>query len=219
MDIERIESMYSSEEYFPVNTTNSRGVDTSLIHDSVIKLTFKSNGKAGVGTGFFIHIPDSPYDVILTAGHNLYTHTKTYTTSITVLLPDPNPYVTAPVAIRIPPEHVKVCAAYLNDPTNTIFNYGAILIPYTGGTPRRGFGFNAIRAFSEHLGDVHLSSYRTGSYPGRPVWSTGVILNDESSAYCLVYDATGETGGDGSPVWVVLHATEIVVVGIQYAAL
>jgi V8-like Glu-specific endopeptidase len=212
--------MADVDEYPPVDIPNLKLVDVVSIHESVVKLCFYKNRRKAYGTGFFINIPDSPYEVILTAGHNLYTQMKTFTTEVTVLLPHPNRLSAEPYTIGpIPAEHIKLSADYLKDPNLSEADYGVILIPYTGKQDRRGLGFKMIYAFTELRGEATVSGYREDTPPGRPVMSTGVILTNESTENQLVYGAPTEQGISGSPVWITYKIGEVAVatvVAVQF---
>jgi V8-like Glu-specific endopeptidase len=207
--------MADVDEYPPVDIPNLKLVDVVSIHESVVKLNFYKDGKPAVGTGFFINIPDSPYEVILTAGHNLYTKMKTFTTQVTICLPHPNRLSAEPYTIGpIPAEHIKLSAEYLKDPNLAEADYGVILIPYTGKGDRRGLGFKMMHAFTELRGEATVSGYRQETLPGRPVMSTGVILTNESTEDRLVYEAPTEQGISGSPVWITYKIGETAVVAV-----
>ncbi|KIL60430.1 hypothetical protein M378DRAFT_920962 [Amanita muscaria Koide BX008] len=201
--------------YPPIDVPKLHRLDLALIHESVVKLTFYIGDDQRVGSGFFVNIPDSPYEVILTAGHNLFHASKTFTTQVTVLLPNPNPSSVEPYAMIIPAKHIKVSAEYQKDTTVIEADYGVILIPYSGKKLRRGFGFNMIHAFSELRGEVNVSCYDVRTAPGRPVISTGVILTNESTENQLVYEAKTEQGSSGSPVWVAYDVDDVAVVAVH----
>ncbi|KAF4609410.1 hypothetical protein D9613_012989 [Agrocybe pediades] len=198
-----------------VDIPSLRRIDLASIHESVVKLSFAVDGQTGVGSAFFVIIPDSPYEVIFTAGHNLYTDAQTFTTEVTVLLPNPNPMSATPISIPIPPENIKVAADYMQDPTNYEADYGVILLPWNGKNPRRGFGFKMTHAFSQLRGEARISSYRDITLSGRPVISAGPILVHECTENQLVYKATTEKGNSGSPVWIPDDTDEIAVVAIH----
>jgi V8-like Glu-specific endopeptidase len=191
-------------------------LDVIPIYACVVRLSFHGEGKNGIGTGFFFKIPDSPYEVILTAGHNLYLPTKTFTTQLKVLLPNPNPSSGLPYAITIPAEHVKVSPEYLKDPTILEADYGAILIPYTGKADRRGLGFKMTHAFSKLQGIVTVTAHGDNTIPGRPTVSDGAVLVDRCTENQLVYEAATQQGNSGSPVWLVDDAGDVAVVAIQF---
>lgn len=196
--------------------------DPHVLKEWTVKLRFYSDGELGYGSGFFINIPKSPYDVILTAGHNLFSDKKAYTTNLTILFPNPDPSSAEFVSKRVdgPDVKVKVAAAYLSDPTFIEADYGAILLPRPPGSDGRGFGFNMTLAFRELKGDACISGYRVPSQPGRPILSTGPIVS--CSATQLAYDATTERGISGSAVWIQYQGSqtiELAVVAIQFVFL
>lgn len=211
------------DNYPPVDTIKLKYLDPLSIHESVVLLNFQKEGKDASGTGFFIIVPDSPYEVILTAGHNLYGHDKKLTTNVRLVLPNSNPFNPAPLLIPIPPENIKVSPEYMDDPTNAEADYGAILLPWTGKQPgnpdiegrRRGFGFKATHALSELRGEVTVSAYRDRCLPGRPLISMGPVLIDLCTEKQLVYGAITEQGNSGSPVWIAYGDNDIAVVAIQ----
>jgi hypothetical protein len=135
-----------------VDRTQSQGIPSRLadlhgLQEWIVELEFYKDGTLSNGTGFFVKVPNSPYDVILTAGHNLYTDKKTYTTKLTILLPNLNPNCAEPIRVAVPSEHIKVSAAYISDPTLQEEDYGAILIPRSA--PGRAFGYRMISSLDE----------------------------------------------------------------------
>ncbi|PPR03403.1 hypothetical protein CVT24_012528 [Panaeolus cyanescens] len=205
-------------QYPPINITNTNHIDLPSLHSSaVVKLIsdHNCNGQNVIGTGFFIHIPESPYEVILTAAHNLWTATNGYARNTTILLPHPNIRSPDHLSIPISPACIKVCAQYMREPTNPNFDYGAILVPYSSNSKRRGFGFKMTHAFCELRGTVNVSSYRQGSSPGRPVWTTGHVVNEELTDNRLVYEATAENAGNGAPLWIAEGTEDVFVLAIQ----
>lgn len=176
------------------------------------------------GTGFYVNLPGTKDDVILTAGHNLISETSRRATDLTVLGNSP---------ISIGADEFKISKSYEQEPNGkqAVNDYGIILVPRVNNQPRAGFGYSLKLGIDEDLNrTVHVTGYKgkvskpgnsLGSTPSdkdkqntdmnKPVDSTGKATSDGEQ---LVYGARTEQGMSGSPVWVAYNGYPTVV-GIQ----
>ncbi|KAL7629159.1 hypothetical protein AAE478_000678 [Parahypoxylon ruwenzoriense] len=193
----------------------------------VVKLKFVQ-GSESSGSGFFINIPGSSYDVILTAGHNLVDSNGKPSTDIRVL-----EVAGGSTEIRETPVNdsdVRVSKRYQKRPndTNAANDYGAILLRRDGvggSPPHPGFGFSLLLGIDypdllntrngkdpkdEYLTScgVSVTGYKEVTDPGKPDVSTGrcTILPNQ-----LEYGARTQIGLSGSPVWTSYGGLETVV--------
>ncbi|THH06244.1 hypothetical protein EW146_g9673 [Bondarzewia mesenterica] len=101
-----------------IHSPGLKFADLELVNEWTVKLDFHVEGVLTYGSGFFINIPDSSYDVILTAAHNLVSPTGKFSSKLTVLLADGS---------RMPATDFHVSEAYKAKQT-PMTDYGAILL-------------------------------------------------------------------------------------------
>ncbi|KAF2795303.1 hypothetical protein K505DRAFT_374011 [Melanomma pulvis-pyrius CBS 109.77] len=195
--------------------------------------------KQSWGTGFFFNVPESAYDVILTAGHNLIDSSGSPAKDLKVhtLVPKRTPNGIIPdvqITSIDDSSWVKVCPAYAANPvtnTNAINDWGAILLPKS--RMRAGFGYNLrvgvqemgknIRVFDRFRGKVvdttykphvEITSYRITDRVGAPLERSGDLFIEGEERLRdrqLEYGIDTEEGMSGSPVWTANRGGECVV--------
>jgi V8-like Glu-specific endopeptidase len=166
-----------------------------------------TKGSPKSGNGFFIHIPGTENDVVLTAGHNLIDETKKLYGQVSVSFFDPASRQF--VDREVPPTAIHICPTYKNNPTTDVKkpesrnDYGAILLAREAGhPPHPAFGFSAMLGDEEKIqGDVSVTGYQAGT-SGPPVTSSGECINPIVTRNQLEYKVKTEAGISGSPVWI-----------------
>ncbi|KAK4112068.1 hypothetical protein N656DRAFT_845391 [Canariomyces notabilis] len=174
-------------------------------------------GDDATETGFYINLPGTTHDVILTAGHNLIDKDGHRSTNLVVLSSDGNDN------IAITEDSVKISERYIKRPvdSNAVHDYGAILIPRQNSQPPRpGFGFSLMLGIDskdratkdpkdEYLsGAIFVSGYRGSTPPGKPDLSSGTCTIRPEQ---LEYTVKTQVGLSGSPVWTAYNGVETVV--------
>ncbi|KAJ2989284.1 hypothetical protein NUW58_g3546 [Xylaria curta] len=179
-------------------------------HPWVVKL--KSSG-----TGFYINLPGTDKDVILTAGHNLVGSDGKRSTELVVMSSD------GKGDIVVDNNNVEINTRYFKSPKdyNAVYDYGAIFIPREEGQPPRpGFGFSLMLGIDLKdrgktdpkdaylTGNVNVTGYREHTPPGQPDLSTGGCNIHPNQ---LEYEVETQVGLSGSPVWTAYNGVETVV--------
>ncbi|THH20746.1 hypothetical protein EW146_g693 [Bondarzewia mesenterica] len=171
-----------------------------LVKEWTVKLEFHVEGVLTYGSGFFVNIPDTSYDVILTAAHNLISPTGKFSSNLTVLLADGS---------LMPVTDFRVSEAYKAKQTPMV-DYGAILLPRPSTGARGGYPFNMKLAYEDSFkGDIYVSGYRVETPPGHPTTSSGRCVG--CYAEQLEYKAVTEQGISGSPVWIEYQGLQTVI--------
>ncbi|KAI1207622.1 uncharacterized protein F4807DRAFT_469139 [Annulohypoxylon truncatum] len=189
----------------------------------VVKLIFDKLGKEKHGNGFYVNVPNSNFDVILTAGHNLVDKPEHYCSNIRIIH-DPHTKQDIPVT----PDMIRVCQNYFQEPSelNAIFDYGVILLKRGKQDRHRGFGFNIMLGLAplprekmssedekkDILQDslVYVSGYMPGdSPPDNPRRSEGRCIGAKPNQ--LRYTADAMQGMSGGPVWMGFRGVETAV--------
>ena len=179
-----------------------------VIRDWAVKLSFVKISTC-YGSGFFVRIPDTPYDIIFTAAHNLQYSNGVRTTKLQVHYTDPDIRV-----YDVPDQDVYVCEDY-RGPNTPEADYGFIRIPRDTTKPRRGFGFSIPLAYeSDFRGSMYLSGFQDETPEGYPILGTGKCRDCHEKL--LQYDITTQPGLSGSGVWIA-YKDELIAVAIQYA--
>lgn len=188
---------------------------------------------SAVGSGFFLNIPGTTKDVIVTAGHNLIRPPKQGQST---------PERVQKIDVRVKGADGKwstqsvthtqcfIAEPYEKSPTaaNAIYDYGVILLDRAKADETRdALGFNIVLASmdpsSQSLGpgDVGLVS-SVGGYPavsnsedGDPELETANGRFAQHAERQVHYTAASNQGMSGGPIWVNFGG-ETVVVGIQY---
>ncbi|KAG8532881.1 uncharacterized protein KY384_002759 [Bacidia gigantensis] len=193
----------------------------------VVKLEFNKLGEGKHGNGFYINIPNSKHDVILTAGHNLVDAPNHFCTQIRIITPL--------AEIPVSNNNLRVCERYKVEPNenNAIYDYGVILLDRDRKAPRRGFGFNLMLGLAASRegrkeGDVlqnralSVSGYKPQDSPQNskptnlPRRAEGSCV--KANSYQLMYSAKTEEGMSGGPVWLGFRGVETVVAVHNYGA-
>ncbi|KAI1136478.1 hypothetical protein F5Y05DRAFT_391420 [Hypoxylon sp. FL0543] len=212
------------------------GIDLSTLphqwEDWVVKLAFEKLGNEKYGNGFYVNVPNTSFDVILTAGHNLVEKEQQYCSNIRILN-DPH----EKNDIQVTSGMIRVCQKYLEDPDelNAIYDYGVILLKRNKDKRVRGFGFNLMLGLAPVPGEytnspedeekdllqgreVYVSGYRPqDSPPGNPPRrSEGKCIR--TNAHQLYYHADTTQGMSGGPVWIGFRGVETVVAIHNYGA-
>ncbi|KAK6499519.1 hypothetical protein TWF506_004149 [Arthrobotrys conoides] len=164
-------------------------------NDWIVKLQFQQAGKTFYGTGFYLNIPDTKFNVVVTAGHNLINEEKVLSENIEIQEPNGK-------SIKVETSDVFISESYQKNPNakNAQNDYGAILTKREGVDSAKGFGFSLKFRHEELMGlPLGVTGYRIGSDPGEP---------DTSSGFCtrawpdqVEYEVTTEKGFSGSPVY------------------
>ncbi|KAH8808632.1 hypothetical protein F5884DRAFT_900848 [Xylogone sp. PMI_703] len=198
----------------------------------VVLLRFSKDGKRSFGTGFFVNLPGTQDDVILTAGHNLLGSTgmrvfvnELGSTSNGINTSEEN------TGIEVNEQDFRICPEYVHDQDDKFHDYGIILLKPK--LERPGFGFN-IRFASQGLGEkghawdplldkiirvdnsclqVYITGYQDDS-PGETFEGQGQLItkvNDRVRQDQLEYKIETKEGVSGSPVWRVDRGGESVI--------
>ncbi|KAI0179867.1 hypothetical protein GGR52DRAFT_568634 [Hypoxylon sp. FL1284] len=173
------------------------------------------------GNGFFINVPNSNFDVILTAGHNLVDKPQQYCANIRIIRSSDE--------ILVTPNMVRVCERYFNEPEDNkaIYDYGVILLERSKRFRMRGFGFNLMLGLAPPLdglasseknvrdilqdATLYVSGYSPEDSPAdaAPLKSEGRCIR--LTRHDLAYEAHTVQGMSGGPVWMGFRGEEMVV--------
>ncbi|KAI1773219.1 hypothetical protein F4818DRAFT_120906 [Hypoxylon cercidicola] len=226
------ELWHSTKRGIELPKTENFGIDLSTPsrrwEEWVVKLTFKKLGDEKHGNGFFVNVPNTDFDVIFTAGHNLVDKPQHYCTDIRIVNSDNE--------IPVTPDMIRVCERYFNEPedTNSIFDYGIILLKRRKQDRIRGFGFNLMLGLApvregsgssnKKVKDVlqgallYVSGYAPEDSPidEPPKRSAGTCIRPRRGD--LTYEADTIQGMSGGPVWIGFRGVETVVAIHNYGA-
>ncbi|KAI2470762.1 hypothetical protein F4781DRAFT_421153 [Annulohypoxylon bovei var. microspora] len=230
------ESYHSTQRNDDLPKPEHFGIDLSTParrwEDWVVKLTFKQLGKEKHGNGFYVNIPNSTFDIIITAGHNLVDGREHYCSDIKIIN---DPHIREDILVT--PEMIRVCQNYFEDPNelNAIYDYGIILLKRGKQDRHRGFGFNLMLGLAPLLGEsinsskgeekdilqdslIYVSGYTPGDSPpdNPPRRSEGKCIRAKSNQ--LQYTADAMQGMSGGPVWMGFRGVETVVAIHNYGA-
>ncbi|KAF3928332.1 hypothetical protein AA313_de0209995 [Arthrobotrys entomopaga] len=182
---------------------------TSRRNEWIVKLKFQQEGNTFYGTGFYLNIPDTTSNVIVTAGHNLISGNKFETfesKNIEILQPNGN-------STNEKITGVFIAESYRQDPSskNAKNDYGAIITERSEGvTTAKGFGFSLKLGHEELRGrPLEVVGYRVGSIPGLPDTSSGHCVRSWPGQ--IEYEVTTEKGFSGSPVFLPCKGHEVAV--------
>lgn len=172
-------------------------------------------GQVHYGTGFFINLPSTKYDVILTAAHNLVNEEKVKAQNLTVIYHgNRKEKVTE---FKICPRYEEFLGINPRPPTHVNYDYGVILLPKDEGQAdkRLGLGLDLslnIDPSLQGLRDAFVSGYGdgVGSMTLRTCFSPLKGLGNKIEYYL----ESKEQGMSGSPIWVT-HDGQMTVIGIQ----
>lgn len=172
-------------------------------------------GQVNYGTGFFLNLPSTKYDVILTAGHNLINEEKVKAQNLTVIYHgNRKEKVTE---FKICPQYEEFLGINPRPPSHVNYDYGVILLPKDEGQAdkRLGLGLDLSLNLDPSLQgsrDAFVSGYGdgVGSMTLRTCFSPleGLASNIE------YYLESKKQGMSGSPIWVA-HDGQMTVIGIQ----
>ncbi|ETS03058.1 hypothetical protein M419DRAFT_76559 [Trichoderma reesei RUT C-30] len=187
------------------------------LKNTIVRLQFMFGGKAVPhGTGFFVNLPSSTHDVILTAAHNLIDEKKTRATNMMVIYGDND---------REPATEFRICPTYEKyletDPKSDergIYDYGVILLAKNPllQSKRQGMGLSLGICYDDTLRvskEVRVSGY-DGKDGDSPIQSSGPLVRAGNQ---LEYLAPTEPGMSGSAVWIP-YGGHPMVVGIHNMA-
>ncbi|KAF8451723.1 hypothetical protein BDZ91DRAFT_802618 [Kalaharituber pfeilii] len=211
----------------------SRAIARSSRWEQVIvrlDLYIKEGQPPGYGTGFFLNVPGSRQDVIVTAGHNLVQPGRDgpkVTPKIGIRLIDSE--IHSQVTEFVTPDAYHIASRYKSSPgpmADSADDYGVILIdrPIVNGTPRprEAFGFNIVLAAMDLTTDQpgSMLSAHVGGYPGLhqdrnldipPKFGFGSGHFGKYADRHLYYHGGTDQGMSGGPIWVNFLGEEIVV--------
>lgn len=172
-------------------------------------------GQANYGTGFFVNLPSTKYDVILTAGHNLVNEERVRAKNLTVIYHDNHKEKVT--EFKICPRYEEFLGTNPRPPTHVNYDYGVILLPKDDGQAdkRLGLGLDLslnIDPSLQGLRDAFVSGYGDGigSMTLRTCFSPLKGLGNKIEYYL----ESKEQGMSGSPIWVT-HDGQMTVIGIQ----
>ncbi|KAF8460889.1 hypothetical protein BDZ91DRAFT_851308 [Kalaharituber pfeilii] len=219
--------------YLGLADTSRSTTKTNWLYQVIVRLDlyFESEKGPAIGTGFFLNIPGTTQDVIVTAGHNFIRAPKPGQTQaqrvqkIVLWLQDAGGKWSTQVVM---PTQCRVAQPYEQSPTqqNAIYDYGIILLDRTDShIPRDSLGYNIALASmdlnSSSLGQGVGLNAQVGGYPGSsnfiskdPILETGNGRFTHVDKRQLHYTAATDQGMSGGPVWVDFGG-EAVVVGIH----
>ncbi|KAL7974611.1 hypothetical protein HDV63DRAFT_119152 [Trichoderma sp. SZMC 28014] len=186
------------------------------LRNTIVRLQFDFGGKVHYGTGFFINLPSTRYDVIITAAHNLISEEKVRANNLTVIYHGNH---------KEKVTEFKICPRYEEflgtnprpPPTHINYDYGAILLPKDEGQAdkRLGLGLDLslnIDPSLQGLRDAFVSGYGdgVGSMTLRTCFSPLKGLGNKIEYYL----ESKEQGMSGSPIWVT-HDGHTTIIGIH----
>ncbi|UKZ70481.1 uncharacterized protein TrAtP1_011461 [Trichoderma atroviride] len=185
------------------------------LRNTIVRLQFDFGGQANYGTGFFINLPSTKYDVILTAGHNLVNEERVRAKNLTVIYHgNRKEKVTE---FKICPRYEEFLGTNPRPPTHVNYDYGVILLPKDEGQAdkRLGLGLDLslnIDPSLQGLRDAFVSGYGdgVGSMTLRTCFSPLKGLGNKIEYYL----ESKEQGMSGSPIWVT-HDGQMTVIGIH----
>ncbi|PTB42248.1 hypothetical protein M441DRAFT_57029 [Trichoderma asperellum CBS 433.97] len=185
------------------------------LRNTIVRLQFDFGGQAQYGTGFFINLPSTKYDVILTAGHNLVNEEKVKVQNLTVLYHGKRKEKVT--EFKICPRYEEFLGINTRPPTHVNYDYGVILLPKDEGQAdkRLGLGLDLslnIDPSLQGLRDAFVSGYGdgVGSMTLRTCFSPLKGLGNKIEYYL----ESKEQGMSGSPIWVT-HDGQMTVIGIH----
>ncbi|KAH8125208.1 hypothetical protein FP744_10009527 [Trichoderma asperellum] len=185
------------------------------LRNTIVRLQFGFGGQIHYGTGFFINLPSTKYDVILTAAHNLVNEEKVKAQNLTVIYHgNRKEKVTE---FKICPRYEEFLGINPRPPTHVNYDYGVILLPKDEGQAdkRLGLGLDLslnIDPSLQGLRDAFVSGYGdgVGSMTLRTCFSPLKGLGNKIEYYL----ESKEQGMSGSPIWVT-HDGQMTVIGIH----
>ncbi|KAI0380478.1 hypothetical protein F5Y04DRAFT_289461 [Hypomontagnella monticulosa] len=191
----------------------------------VVKLSFNKLGIRKEGSGFFVNIPNTRFDVIFTAAHNLVEKPQKYCSNIKIVT---GPSVKGEIPVTT--DMIRVRQEYLERPDelNAVHDYGIILLDRGQKKERRGFAFHLMLGLSDKC--IAGLGYGEGIIRGRWVYVGGYKPGEtefprRSDGICtremltqLTYKANTEPGMSGGPVWMGFRGVETVVGIHNYGA-
>ncbi|KAK6523360.1 hypothetical protein TWF281_001340 [Arthrobotrys megalospora] len=190
----------------PEGTEGLQFTQASRRNEWIVKLKFQREGNTFYGTGFYLNIPDTTSDVIVTAGHNLIGENGVYSENIEILGQNEE-------STKVEKSEVFIPESYKRDPTskNSKNDYGAITTKRGGGAnTSKGFGFSLKLGHKQLRGrPLEVSGYRIGSKPGQPDTSSGYCTRSWPSQ--IEYEVTTEKGLSGSPVYLACKGHEVAI--------
>ncbi|KAI1103040.1 hypothetical protein F4804DRAFT_342806 [Jackrogersella minutella] len=223
------ERYHSTQRNDELSNPESFGIDLDTPprrwEDWVVKLSFEKLGGEKHGNGFYVNVPNTAFDVIFTAGHNLVDAPRNYCSNIRIIN---DPFKKNDISVT--PDMIRVCEKYFEDPDelNDVHDYGVILLKRGTKERHRGFGFNLILGLAPlrdnsttTAGDmerdilqdsvVYVSGYMPGDSPSDkpPRRSEGRCVR--TFARQLQYKADAMQGMSGGPVWLGFRGVETVV--------
>lgn len=172
-------------------------------------------GQVHYGTGFFINLPSTKYDVILTAGHNLVNEEKVRAKNLTIIYH--GNHMEKVTEFKICPRYEEFLGTNPKPPTHVNNDYGVILLPKDEGQAdkRLGLGLDLslnIDPSLQGLRDAFVSGYGDGV--GSMTLRTGFSPLKGVGNKIEYYLESKEQGMSGSPIWVT-HDGQMTVIGIQ----
>ncbi|PNP41968.1 hypothetical protein TGAMA5MH_06146 [Trichoderma gamsii] len=185
------------------------------LRNTIVRLQFDFGGQVNYGTGFFINLPSTKYDVILTAGHNLISEEKVKARNLTVIYH--GNHKEKVTEFKICPQYEESLGTNPRLPTHVNYDYGVILLPKDEGQAdkRLGLGLDLslnIDPSLQGLRDAFVSGYGdgVGSMTLRTCFSPLKGLGNKIEYYL----ESKEQGMSGSPIWVT-HDGQMTVIGIH----
>jgi V8-like Glu-specific endopeptidase len=164
------------------------------------------------GTGFYLKVPDSQKNVILTAGHNLIDENKVRTKSLKITTANGK-------SIPFDPKEVF----YQNHEEFTSDNkeandWGMILVPKNKDIPDIGFEFSLLFATAQSTSCGSLMDLTLVGYHPVPSDCLGLVMSSgkgqQISEDQLEYAIRTKRGQSGSPI-IIAHNGYPTVIGIQ----
>ncbi|KAK6354004.1 hypothetical protein TWF730_008424 [Orbilia blumenaviensis] len=179
---------------------------TNRRNEWIVKLEFQQGGNTHTGTGFYLNIPGTAFNVIVTAGHNLINDKGSESKNLKILRPD-NESTDEEIC------KIFISESYKRNPTpkNAKNDYGVILTNRGKGiTTTKGFGFSLKLSHEQLKGrSLDVSGYRVGSVAGQPVVSSGNCVYTRRGQ--IEYKVDTEPGLSGSPVYLPFKGHEVAI--------